>query len=59
MEYLKCNFNIKVSKNKIGVRMSDTQIRRRRSFWRLGSFKQGDHELIEDVINRIKTGWVK
>ena len=56
---MKCNFNNKASRNERGIRMDNTEIGRNGSFWFLGSIIQDDGKLIENVINRIKAGWVK
>ena len=58
MEYLKCNFSHKTSRNEGKVKMNDIEIgiSRSRNFWYLGSIIQDEGELVEDTTNRIKVG---
>lgn len=57
--HLKHNFSYKTSRNEEGVRMDDIKIDTMRNFLCLGSIIQDDKELVENITNRLKAGWVK
>ena len=54
MEYVKCNFSNKKSRNERRVRMDDIEIDRSRSFWLIGFIIQDTRKIIEDITHRIK-----
>ena len=57
-EYIKCKFSNRRIRDE-SVKLDGVELVSSKSFRYLGSIIQDNGEILEDVNNRIKTGWLK